>query len=67
MPIHLNQDWNIINRAVIPVVWNPDLSPFPSVPQAFAPTDYQAFLSPRKAGRRLDRGRRPDRSDPNRD
>ena len=47
MPIHLNQDWNLINRAVIPVVWNPDLSPFPSVPQAFAPVDYSAFLSPR--------------------
>ena len=48
VPIHLNQDWNLINRAIIPVVWNPDLSPFPSVPQAFAPTQYSAFLSPRK-------------------
>ncbi len=48
VPIHLNQDWNLINRAVIPVVWNPDLSPFPSVPQAFAPTDFSAFLSPRR-------------------
>ena len=47
VPIHINADWNIINRAVIPVVWNPDLSPFPSVPQAFAPVDYSAFLSPR--------------------
>ena len=47
VPIHLNQDWNLINRAIIPVVWNPDLSPFPSVPQAFAPTDYSAFFSPR--------------------
>ena len=47
VPIHLNQDWNLITRAVIPVVWNPDLSPFPSVPQAFAPTDFSAFLSPR--------------------
>jgi hypothetical protein len=47
VPIHLNQDWNLINRAIIPVVWNPDLSPLPSVPQAFAPTDYSAFLSPR--------------------
>jgi hypothetical protein len=47
VPIHLNQDWNLITRAVIPVVWNPDLSPFPSVPQAFAPTDFSAFVSPR--------------------
>ena len=28
VPIHLNQDWNLITRAVIPFVWNPDLSPF---------------------------------------
>lgn len=48
VPIHLNADWNLINRAVIPVVWNPDLSPFPSVPQAIAPIDYSAFLSPRQ-------------------
>src|SRR5271166_3435800 len=47
VPVHLNDDWNLITRAIIPVVWNPDLSPFPSVPQAFAPTDYSAFLSPR--------------------
>jgi len=47
VPIHLNADWNLINRAIIPVVWNPDLSPAPSVPQAFAPTDFSAFLSPR--------------------
>jgi hypothetical protein len=47
VPVHLNADWNLINRAIIPVVWNPDLSPAPSVPQAFAPIDYSAFLSPR--------------------
>ncbi|HME84993.1 MAG TPA: hypothetical protein VKG91_10700 [Roseiarcus sp.] len=47
VPVHLNANWNLINRAIIPVVWNPDLSPAPSVPQAFAPTDYSAFFSPR--------------------
>jgi hypothetical protein len=47
VPIHLNADWNLINRAIIPVVWNPALSPAPSVPQAIAPIDYSAFLSPR--------------------
>ena len=49
VPIHLNQDWNLLTRAILPVVWNPDLSPFPSVPQAFAPTDFSVFLSPRNA------------------
>ncbi len=47
VPIHLNADWNLITRAIIPVVWSPDLSPAKSVPQAFAPTDFSAFLSPR--------------------
>jgi|SRR5277367_774062 hypothetical protein len=47
VPIHLNDQWNLITRAIIPIVWNPDLSPFPSAPQAFAPTDFSAFLSPR--------------------
>ena len=47
VPVHLDSDWNLITRAIIPVVWNPDLSPFPSVPQAFAPTDFSIFLSPR--------------------
>ena len=47
VPIHFNEDWNLITRAIIPVVWNPDLSPFPSVPQAIAPTDFSAFLTPR--------------------
>ena len=46
VPIHIGPDWTVINRAIIPAVWNPDLSPAPSVPQAIAPTDYSAFLSP---------------------
>ncbi len=45
VPFHITPDWNIIARAVIPVVWNPDLSPLPSVPQAIAPTDFSTFLS----------------------
>jgi hypothetical protein len=49
VPFHVNPDWNIIARAVIPVVWNPDLSPFPSVPQAFAPTDFETFLTPSRS------------------
>ncbi len=46
VPFHLTPDWTLIARAIIPAVWNPDLSPAPSVPQAIAPTDFSAFLSP---------------------
>ena len=66
VPIHLNADWNLINRAIIPVVWNPDLSPFPSVPQAFAPIDYSAFFSPRNPVNGWTVGAGPDRPAPDR-
>ena len=32
IPIHVNDDYNVITRTILPVVWNPDLSPLPSVP-----------------------------------
>jgi hypothetical protein len=25
IPIHINEDWNIITRTIIPVIWNPSL------------------------------------------
>ncbi len=47
IPFHVNDDWNIITRAILPVVWNPSLSPAPAVPVGIAPTSFTAFLSPR--------------------
>ncbi len=49
VPIHLNEDWNLITRAIIPAVWNSGSVAGPSVPQAIAPTNFSAFLSPRNA------------------
>jgi hypothetical protein len=49
IPIHLTPDWNIITRTILPVVWNPSLSPLPSVPVGTGPTDFSAFLSPSEA------------------
>lgn len=46
IPIHLNSDWNIITRTILPIVWTPDLSPAKVVPQGTAPTTFSAFLSP---------------------
>ncbi len=56
VPFHINTDWNLITRAVIPAVWNPSLLPGASVPQAIAPTDFSAFFSPSQSGQRLDSG-----------
>jgi len=46
IPIHITSDWNIITRTILPLVWNPDLSPLRSVPFGTGPTDFSAFLSP---------------------
>ena len=45
--IHVNADWNVITRTILPVIWNPDLSPLPSVPVGTGPTVFSAFLSPK--------------------
>ena len=47
IPIHLNSDWNLITRTVLPVVWTPDLSPVRTVPVGIAPADFSAFLTPK--------------------
>ncbi len=48
VPFHINPDWNIIARAILPVVWNPSLSPAPSTPLGLGPTTFSTFLSPSK-------------------
>lgn len=48
IPFHVTDDWNVITRTVLPLVWNPDLSPVPPVPFGTAPTTFSAFLSPAK-------------------
>jgi hypothetical protein len=47
IPIHLNEDWNLITRTILPLVWNPSLQPAQSVPFGLAPTTFSAFFSPR--------------------
>lgn len=48
IPIHLNEDWNLITRTILPLVWNPSFQPAQSVPFGLAPTTFSAFFSPRK-------------------
>jgi hypothetical protein len=47
IPFHVGDDWNIITRTILPLVWNPDMSPIPSEAFGTAPTTFSAFLSPR--------------------
>jgi hypothetical protein len=47
IPVHLNQDWNLITRTILPLVWSPSNQPGPSVPFGLGSTSFTAFLSPR--------------------
>jgi hypothetical protein len=46
IPIHINEDWNIITRTILPLIWQPSLQPGQTVPFGTGPTTFSAFLSP---------------------
>ncbi len=46
IPIHINQDWTIITRTILPLIWQPSLHPEHTVPFGTGPTTFSAFLSP---------------------
>ncbi|HEY5310986.1 MAG TPA: hypothetical protein VIK18_00660 [Pirellulales bacterium] len=46
IPIHINENWNVITRTILPLVWSPSLQPARSVSFGLAPTVFSAFLSP---------------------
>src|SRR5271156_4854399 len=37
IPIHITEDWNVITRTILPLVWSPSLQPAQSVPFGLAP------------------------------
>jgi hypothetical protein len=47
IPFHLNDEWNVVTRTIVPLVWSPTLQPAPSVPFGLGATSFSAFLSPR--------------------
>ncbi len=47
IPIHINDDWNVITRTILPVVWQPSFQPAQTVPFGTAPITFSAFLSPK--------------------
>ncbi len=50
IPISVNDDWNIITRTILPVIWNPSLGPGDSATSGIGDTVLTAFLSPAKPG-----------------
>ncbi|MBS0558807.1 MAG: neuromedin U [Proteobacteria bacterium] len=46
IPIHINEDWNIISRTILPLIWQPTFEPGSTVPFGSGPTTASLFLSP---------------------
>ncbi len=46
IPLHINDEWNLITRTILPLVWQPSLAPAHTVPFGTGPTSFSMFLSP---------------------
>ena len=49
VPFHVSDDWNVIARGILPVIWNPSLTPNASVSVGTGPSSITTFLSPRRS------------------
>jgi hypothetical protein len=47
VPFSLNENWNLITRTILPLIWQPSLQPAQTVPFGTGPTTFSAFLSPK--------------------
>ncbi len=50
IPISINEDWNIITRTILPVIWQPALGPGDDSVSGLGDLQFNAFLSPAKPG-----------------
>jgi len=50
VPIAISDDWNIITRTILPVIWQPALGPDESSVSGIGDLQFNAFLSPAKPG-----------------
>ena len=50
-PIHVNDDWNVITRTIIPVIWNPAFAVGDSSVNGVGDIQFSAFLSPAQPGK----------------
>jgi hypothetical protein len=46
IPIHVNSDWTVILRAILPLIWQPSLEPMHTVPFGTGATTLSAFVAP---------------------
>jgi hypothetical protein len=50
IPISVNSEWNVITRTILPVIWQPALSPTIDSTSGIGDVVFTAFLSPAKPG-----------------
>src|SRR5215831_4698112 len=50
IPIHVDKDWNIITRTILPVIWMPALGPGMGAKSGIGDLQLTAFLSPANPG-----------------
>ncbi len=50
IPVHLNEDWNLITRTILPVIDQPEIVPGFGDESGLGDLDFTAFLSPAKPG-----------------
>ena len=48
IPVHINPNWNVITRTILPLIWQPSLQPAQAVPFGTGPITFSAFFSPSK-------------------
>jgi hypothetical protein len=46
IPIHVTEDWTVITRTILPLIWQPSFQPARTVPFGTGPTTFSAFLAP---------------------
>lgn len=49
-PVHVNADWNVITRTILPLLWQPALAPGEGSTFGLSDTQFSAFLSPAVPG-----------------
>jgi hypothetical protein len=50
IPISISDDWNVITRTILPVIWQPALGPDDGALSGLGDLQFTAFLSPAKPG-----------------
>jgi hypothetical protein len=51
VPVSISDDWNIITRTIVPVIWMPSLGPGTDSVSGIGDVVFTAFLSPAKPGK----------------